>query len=184
MMLLRTSVGPINSSAEAKRIYIRPIACGVVYRRLVSRLAMQSIKDDSDLHDYLEPTQLSVGTSGGIEAVIHAIRHSLSSLRSSEKYVLLSIDFSNGFNRYSRQAFLDGCQNTYSRPCTQYTLHLPWKYTAAYQTSNILESRGYSTGRSSWHAALSTGSSTTCASISNALLNRLLTYGWPMTEIS
>ncbi len=89
---------------------IRPIACGIVYRRLASRLAMQSIKFDAELHNYLEPHQISVGTAGGLEAGVHALRHTLSSMGSSKKYVLLSIDFSNAFNRCSRQAFLDECQ--------------------------------------------------------------------------
>ncbi len=89
---------------------IRPIACGIVYRRLASRLAMQTLKDDADLHGYLEPHQISVGTSGGLEAGIHALRHTIDALGASKEYVLLSLDFSNAFNKCSRQAFLDACQ--------------------------------------------------------------------------
>ncbi len=80
---------------------IRPIACGTAYRRLASRLAMQSISSDSELHSYLEPHQISVGSAGGLEAGIHAPRHTIGS---SQEYVLLSIDFSNACNRCSRQA--------------------------------------------------------------------------------
>ncbi len=29
---------------------------------------MQTLKDDADLHSYLEPHQISVGTAGGLEA--------------------------------------------------------------------------------------------------------------------
>ncbi len=71
---------------------------------------MQFVKDDEELHNYLEPHQISVGTAGGLEAGIHAIRHTISSLGSSNKYALLSVDFTNAFNRCSRQAFLDACQ--------------------------------------------------------------------------
>ncbi len=71
---------------------------------------MQFVKDDEELHDYLEPHQISVGTAGGLEAGIHVIRHTISSLGSSSKYALLSVDFTNAFNRCSRQAFIDACQ--------------------------------------------------------------------------
>ncbi len=60
---------------------------------------MQFVKDDEELHDYLEPHQMSVGTAGGLEAGIHAIRHTISSLGSSSKHALLSVDFTNAFNR-------------------------------------------------------------------------------------
>ncbi len=81
---------------------IRPIACVIAYRRLASRLVMQSISNDAELHSYLEPDQISVGTAGGLEAGIHALRHTLASIGSSQEYVLLSIDFSSAFNRCSK----------------------------------------------------------------------------------
>ncbi len=74
----------------------------IVYRRLASRLGMQFVKDDEELHDDLDPHQISVGTAGGLEAGIHAIRHTISSLGFSSKYALLSVDFTNAFNRCSR----------------------------------------------------------------------------------
>ncbi len=112
---------------------IRPIACGIVYRRLASRLDMWSIKNDVELQNYLEPHQISVGTAGGLEAGVHALRHTLSSMGSSEKYVLLSIDFSNAFNRCSRQAFLAECQ-THTPALARY-IH----YT--YGTASLLHTR-------------------------------------------
>ncbi len=58
----------------------------------------------------LRAHKISVGTGGGLDVVIHALRHTVASIGSSKEYVLLSIDFSNAFNRCSRQAFLDACQ--------------------------------------------------------------------------
>ncbi len=71
---------------------------------------MQSITKDDELHSYLERHEISVGTAGGLETGIHALRHTLAAIGSSKYYVLLSIDFSNAFHRCSRQAFLDACQ--------------------------------------------------------------------------
>ncbi len=83
---------------------IRPLAYGIAYRRLASRLAMQSNRKRDKLHSDLEPHQISVCTAGGLEFEIHPTRHTFSSNG------LLSIHFSNAFNRCSRRAFLDACQ--------------------------------------------------------------------------
>jgi len=52
------------------------------------------------LSDFFLPYgQVDVGIPGGLEAAIHAVRHSISKLGNDESLALLKIDMKNAFNR-------------------------------------------------------------------------------------
>lgn len=60
------TVSPVNK--------IRPIAIGLIFRRLISRLLAARAQNDPALHVYIHPRQLSVCARGGAEVIIHATR--------------------------------------------------------------------------------------------------------------
>ena len=85
---------------------IRPVVVGEVFRRLISKLCVYSIRPD--IMQYLQPIQLGVGLSGGTEAVLHAFNRAIRSEQLvSEDQILSLVDFENAFNEVSRQRFLD-----------------------------------------------------------------------------
>ena len=83
---------------------LRPIAVGEVLRRLAGKCCANSVKDD--MRDILEPWQVGVGTPGGCEAVVHAVRHWFLSFAQSTDRVLARVDLSNAFNSVDRQEVL------------------------------------------------------------------------------
>lgn len=84
---------------------IRPIAVGETIRRLVSRLCCSSILPF--LQDIFIPEgQVGVGIKGGLEAAIHATRHTINQLQHKEDFCILKVDFTNAFNECDRNTFL------------------------------------------------------------------------------
>ena len=83
---------------------LRPIAVGEVLRRLVGKCCANVVNDD--MREILEPLQVGVGTPGGCEAVVHAVRHWLLMFWQSTDRVLARIDLSNAFNTVDRQDIL------------------------------------------------------------------------------
>ena len=78
---------------------IRPIAvCGVL-RRLVSKLMAFSLNDRAAAR--LAPHQMGVGSRGGAEAVIHALRRTL---QADQTLLVLQVDLDNAFGRANREA--------------------------------------------------------------------------------
>ena len=71
---------------------IRPIAIGCALRRLVSKCACASVRDE--IGSILFPNQLGFGVSHGIEAAVHAARY-LSNLETGS--LVLKLDFQNVF---------------------------------------------------------------------------------------
>ena len=107
---------PFNSSSGG----VRPIAVGEIFRRLASRLCCQFARPF--LSDFFLPFgQVGVGIPGGLEAAIHAVRHSLSQFGNDEPLALLKIDMKNAFNECNRSAFLDGV-------CKEFPEISPWVY--------------------------------------------------------
>ena len=99
---------------------VRPIAVGEILRRLASRLCCQFARPY--LSDFFLPYgQVGVGIPGGLEAAIHAVRHSLAELGNDESLALLKIDMKNAFNECNRSAFLDGV-------CKEFPEISPWVY--------------------------------------------------------
>ena len=58
------------------------------------------------MREILEPWQVGVGTPGGCEAVVHAVRHWFLSYHRSPDRVLARIDLSNAFDTVDRQEIL------------------------------------------------------------------------------
>eukprot|EP00973_Karenia_brevis_P092549 12412956-Karenia_brevis.AAC.1 len=81
---------------------LRPIAVGETWRRLISKMLMATISDD--IHAYLEPLQVGVGTKGGAEAVVHVVRQWLGRKQTDSNRVLAMVDLSNAFNCVDRSA--------------------------------------------------------------------------------
>jgi hypothetical protein len=79
---------------------LRPIAIGLVLRRLVARAACAAVRDRAA--ELLAPIQIGIGVSGGAEAAVHAARRFLES--SEESVGLLKLDFVNAFNTVYRTA--------------------------------------------------------------------------------
>ena len=82
----------------------RPIAIGEVLYRLAGLCALTACED---LGRSLAPLQLAVGVSGGVEALVHAVK---SALASDPDAALLSVDMANAFNTLDRSALFDAVQ--------------------------------------------------------------------------
>ena len=89
---------------------LRPIAIGLVMRRLISRACCLSFRDQAA--KLLSPVQLGIGVKGGAEAAAHATRRFLSNC--SNESGLVKLDFCNALCKQKSHGCL--CQRTYS--CT------------------------------------------------------------------
>jgi len=83
---------------------VRPIAVGLIWRRLASKVALKSVIHDAKL--FLGDFQFGVGFKGGGEAIIHSTNRFLASFGTSMGMTLAAIDFSNAFNEIHRPLFL------------------------------------------------------------------------------
>ena len=84
---------------------IRPIAIGGVLRRLVTKIG---IADDVPRNvPYLLPQQVSSGVRSGGAAMFHTARDIMRRRGRDTNLVMVSIDASNAFNRFSRQQMLN-----------------------------------------------------------------------------
>jgi hypothetical protein len=88
---------------EKKSGGIRPIAIGYTWRRIAAKCA--NAHATAVLADYLQPTQLGVGTPGGCEAAVHATRRFAESMPAG--HCVVKLDFTNAFNCLHRDAMLD-----------------------------------------------------------------------------
>jgi len=79
---------------------IRPIAVGEIFRRLVSKCCMASVKVAASL--MLSPLQLGVGVQNGVEAILHSLNDVACSPHTRDSVAFLLVDFKNAFNMVSR----------------------------------------------------------------------------------
>ena len=79
---------------------VRPIAVGLVLRRLVAGVACAAVRDEAAA--LLSPVQVGVSVRGGAEAAVHAARRFLDTSTGSTGIVKL--DFANAFNAVERAA--------------------------------------------------------------------------------
>ena len=98
---------------------VRPIAVGLVWRRLASKIIMSTLHETCE--DLFNPNQLGVGTPKGAEAAIHAIRAYVENPK-IEDQVILKIDFRNAFNCISRKVIMEKVRE-----------HTPQIYSYVYQ---------------------------------------------------
>ena len=80
---------------------IRPIAVGNLMRRLTSKCFMYGVADKAA--NLLGPHQLGVGVRGGLEAIIHSLRHVVTE-QQDDNLMVLQLDFMNAFNCCDRDS--------------------------------------------------------------------------------
>lgn len=82
---------------------IRPIAIGLVWRRLSGKIACFCIKDELALS--LGPIQNGFGVKGGAEAIVHAVR-TFALAEHNGPVAIVKFDYRNAFNELYRKYFL------------------------------------------------------------------------------
>jgi hypothetical protein len=103
-------LAPFISSApliavRKKQGGIRPIAVGLVWRRICSKVALSFCLPHA--RDYLGDHQFGVGFPGGCEAIIHSTNRFVASHQNSPNLTLATLDFSNAFNTIERSLVFD-----------------------------------------------------------------------------
>jgi len=86
---------------------IRPIAVGELLFRLVSKVLLRHYFKP----DMLLPSQLGVGSKGGVEPVVRAVERALADSLPKTYRHLVSLDFSNAFNTVDRRELAAGLRN-------------------------------------------------------------------------
>ena len=84
---------------------VRPIAVGLVLRRLVSKIALRLISPPVPLN--LPEYQFGVGTPYAAEGILHAVNRLLRSHHRDEDLVVATVDLQNAFNSISRASVFD-----------------------------------------------------------------------------
>ena len=82
---------------------LRPIAIGETLRRLTGKIQAKDAADDFKY--YFEPTQVGVGSKGGAEAAVHAVRQYLGRHSGAGGEVIAMLDLKKAFNCVGRSAF-------------------------------------------------------------------------------
>ncbi|KAK3887055.1 hypothetical protein Pcinc_008820 [Petrolisthes cinctipes] len=83
----------------------RPIAVGIVYRRLAGKLVAQRMS--LAVAAGVQPLQLGVGTPLGCEAVVHAVHEFTTTHDGHHEHIIVKVDMVNAFNSVSRKAVLE-----------------------------------------------------------------------------
>ena len=92
--------GAGNVAFRKKDGGLRPIAVGLLLRRLVSKAACTAVQEEAAA--LLAPVQLGIGVPGGSEAAVHGVRRFLEGASSGSGLVKLNL--TNAFNTVSRAA--------------------------------------------------------------------------------
>ena len=102
--ILKYFFGALLTPLKKKSGGIRPIACGLLLRRLVTKVTLQP--ELQQIRSLLLPSQVGCAVKGGIEAAIHAARlYASSDLPNAS--VLVKLDFINAFNLLRRDWMLE-----------------------------------------------------------------------------
>ena len=92
---------------------LRPIAIGETLRRLTSKTLVKEAGED--FLSYFEPIQVGVGSKGGAEAAIHAVRQFLGRRRGKSAEVVALLDLKNAFSCVDRSAFREAIRRVAPR---------------------------------------------------------------------
>ena len=86
---------------------IRPIACGEMFYRLLTRFILKIFPPDGET---LLPFQLGVGSAGGVEPIIQYMQQQMNQANNNpdQQRYFYSLDFSNAFNNVSRTSIAEG----------------------------------------------------------------------------
>ena len=90
---------------------LRPIAIGYTLRRLAAKWANKYAT--AKLASHFAPIQLGVGTPGGAEAAIHAVRRYAENLPKDYIIVIVKLDFKNAFNTLRRDMMLEAIRREF-----------------------------------------------------------------------
>jgi len=82
---------------------VRPIAVGIVWRRMAGKIACYNVRDS--LVEKLKPVQLGFGVQGGAESLVHDVRRFCTADHDGPM-ALVKFDFSNAFNMLFRKFML------------------------------------------------------------------------------
>ena len=95
-----------NLTALSKPCFgIRPIAVGLVYRRLASKILMTQLYK-SKCESLFRPHQLDVETPKGAESGAHAIQAFVTNPKLADS-IVLKIDYKNAFNCMNRKVIME-----------------------------------------------------------------------------
>jgi len=82
---------------------VRPIAVGIVWRRIAGKITCYNVRDK--LVEKLKPVQLGFGVEGGAEALVYAVRK-FCTFKHNGPMALVKFDFGNAFNMLFRKFML------------------------------------------------------------------------------
>ncbi len=88
---------------------IRPIAIGLVWRRLAGKIGCFAVKDS--VSQLLAPISNGFGVQGGSEAIVHAVR-AYAKANHAAPTAIIKFDFSNAFNEIFRNFLLNEIKTT------------------------------------------------------------------------
>src|ERR1700744_3342507 len=122
---------------------VRPIAVGIVWRRLAGKIACSDIRQK--LVEQLKPFQVGFGIEGGAEALVHAIRRFCTAAH-GEPMVLVKFDFKNAFNMLFRKFMLGEVKDICPEllPLLQQSYRLPSNL--YFIDEHLFSKRGYQQG--------------------------------------
>ena len=84
---------------------VRPVVVGEVLRRLVSKICVAKAYETAA--EYLQPLQVGVGVSGGVEALLHSFNRIIRADSAMvDNRCMALIDFTNAFNEVNRSTML------------------------------------------------------------------------------
>jgi Reverse transcriptase (RNA-dependent DNA polymerase) len=84
---------------------IRPICCSDPWLRNAGSSVVASLK--VEINEVMEPIQLGVGVSGGVEIVVHAAQMFFEGMQEHANNVIVALDCKNAFNSVDRYAIRD-----------------------------------------------------------------------------
>jgi hypothetical protein len=107
-----TSLAPLMAGATLIPIMknskspldIRPIAVGEIFRRLCAKCLLRLHKQE--IKEFLEPLQVGVGSSNGVEAILLGLQRVLDQTPEEDPLSFLLLDFKNAFNSVHRDCFM------------------------------------------------------------------------------
>lgn len=96
--------GATLTALSKKENDVRPIAVGIVWRRMAGKIAILNVKEE--LSEKMKPFQFGFGIEGGCEAIIHAVR-CVAETNHNGPMAFIKLDFKNAFNMLFRKFMLN-----------------------------------------------------------------------------
>ena len=124
---------------------LRPIAIGETLRRLVGKALAKDASED--FQAYFEPTQVGVGSKGGAEAVVHAVRQYAARNRQRPNVVIATLDLKNAFNCVDRSAFRGGIRRVAPRLAPWVDFQYGAPHAALLRRDETVQRKGSAAGR-------------------------------------